>query len=616
MDNKGSKFSFLNTRTLRIFGILAVLLLAVTLLWYGNANSTQAHPALVAQVYFDGEYRIADGEWQKIVKGNHISSTEGDVTLRGNFHLLAPDGEYVGIYSGDTPIAFYINHINLTFYESENEPYVIDMENPLYGDSSCGVNWSAYSLTTESTDPIEIVIHNPHSFGNETAIDDFLASPALWTGIEFEKGVLERGETQRNIGLSFMIVSLLLLGSALFSTLIHIKNSKILWVLGIVIMFAGTYLSYSADGVSFWSESVVSNTTILGCSMIFYMFFLSIALVYFLKGTKIIGTITVTFLGLFNSVLFVLPILTDTLFYDTWLYWAAVQILANIILIGCLIREIFSTKEKIRFVYIGSILPLIAFEIDVVMIDLGIWKGGIASEIIFIIFFIVAMVTVLKIIPSSINALAKAKELESEKIALDAQLTESRVSTMMSQIRPHFIYNTLGSIEQLCVIEPSKAGELVHNFAKYLRGNFGELDNPKPILMSKEMEHVHHYICIENVRFPDMTFSFEMNSSDFHIPALTIQPIVENAIKHGLMKLPKGGTIRVFSYETDTHYCVSVEDDGVGFDTKDLLDERSHVGIRNIRGRLKAMVNGTLEIESTVGVGTKVLITIPKEADK
>ena len=199
-----------------------------------------------------------------------------------------------------------------------------------------------------------------------------------------------------------------------------------------------------------------------------------------------------------------------------------------------------------------------------------------------------------------------------EKIALNNQLTESRVSTMMSQIRPHFIYNTLGSIEQLCEIDPPKAGELVHNFAKYLRGNFGELDNPKPILMSQEMEHVHHYISIENVRFPDMTFTFEMNSNDFHIPALTIQPIVENAIKHGLMKLQKGGTIHVVSYETDAEYCVLVEDDGVGFDTSVLLDERKHVGIRNIRGRLNAMVNGTLEIESVIDKGTKVLITIPK----
>lgn len=613
MGNKETKFSFINKTTLWIVGIFAVLFLALVLLWHGNANSMQAAPAMVAGVYFDGEYRIADGQWQKIEKGKHISSTEGDVTLRGNFHLVAPDGEYVGVYTDSIPIALYTNHINLTFYEGENEPFIIDVENPLYGDSACHEDWSAYVLTSGSEEPIEILIHNPHRFGNETAIDEMLSSTALWTDIEFEKGVLESGKTQRDIGLLFAIISLVVLGTALFSTLIHIKNSKIIWLFGTVILFAGTYLSYSADGVSFWNESVVSNTTILGCSMMFYMFFLCVALVQFLKDTRTIGIITVTLLGVVNAVVLVLPVLTDILFFDTWLYWASVQILANIILLGCLIRELVVTKGKERWLYFGAILPLVSFGVDVIMTDLGLWKGGVSSRYIFTVFFVVAMVVVLKVIPNGINALSKAKELETEKIVLNAELTESRISTMMSQIRPHFIYNTLGSIEQLCIIDPPKAGELVHNFAKYLRGNFGELDNPKPILMSQEMEHVRHYISIENVRFPDMTFSFEMNSDDFHIPALTIQPIVENAIKHGLMKLSKGGTIRVVSYETESHYCVSVEDDGVGFDTDVLLDERKHVGIRNIRGRLKAMVNGTLEIESRVGIGTTVLIKIPKE---
>ena len=613
MIKKETKSRFLKATTLAIVGVLLLVFTAVLLLWYGNANSMQAAPAMVAGVYFDGEYRIADGQWQKIEKGKHISSTEGDVTLRGNFHLVTPDGEYVGIYSDTTPIALYTNHINLTFYEGENEPFIIDVENPLYGDSACHEDWSAYVLTSGSEEPIEILIHNPHRFGNETAIDEMLYSTALWIDIEFEKGVLESGKTQRDIGLLFAIISLVVLGTALFSTLIHIKNSKIIWLLGTVILFAGTYLSYSADGVSFWNESVVSNTTILGCSMMFYMFFLCVALVQFLKDTRTIGIITVTLLGVVNAVVLVLPVLTDILFFDTWLYWASVQILANIILLGCLIRELVVTKGKERWLYFGAILPLVSFGVDVIMTDLGLWKGGVSSRYIFTVFFVVAMVVVLKVIPNGINALSKAKELETEKIVLNAELTESRISTMMSQIRPHFIYNTLGSIEQLCIIDPSKAGELVHNFAKYLRGNFGELDNPKPILMSQEMEHVRHYISIENVRFPDMTFSFEMNSDDFHIPALTIQPIVENAIKHGLMKLSKGGTIRVVSYETESHYCVSVEDDGVGFDTDVLLDERKHVGIRNIRGRLKAMVNGTLEIESRVGIGTTVLIKIPKE---
>ena len=613
MNGRKTKARFLKATTPWIIGVIVLLFLAIALLWHGNANSMQATSAMVAGVYFDGEYRIANGQWQKIEKGKHISSTEGDVTLRGDFHLVAPDGEYIGVYTGGIPIALYTNHINLTFYECENEPYIIDVENPIYGDSACHEGWNAYDFTDASEEPIEILIHNPHSFGNETAIDEMLSRTALWTGVEFEKGILESGKSQRNIGLLFVIISLIVLGTALFSTLIHIKNSKIIWLFGAVILFAGAYLSYSADGVSFWNDSVVSNTTILGGSMMFYMFFLSVAFVQFLKDTKTIGVITTILLGTINAVILLLPIFTDILFYDTWLYWAGAQMIANLVLVGCLIREFFVTKGKERLLYLGTILPIISFGVDIIMTDLGLWRGGVFSKYVFILFLIVAMIIVLKVIPNGINALSKAKELETERIVLNAQLAESRISTMMSQIRPHFIYNTLGSIEQLCNIDPPKAGELVHNFAKYLRGNFGELDNPKPILMSQEMEHVRHYLSIENVRFPDMTFLFEMNSDDFHIPALTIQPIVENAIKHGLMKLSKGGTIRVVSYETESQYCVTVEDDGVGFDTSELLDDRKHVGIRNIRERLHAMVNGTLEIESTEGVGTTVIIKIPKE---
>ena len=620
MSKNETKPCFFKATALWIVGILVVLFLAVALLWHGNANSMQAMPAMVAWVYFDGEYRIADGQWQKIEKGKHISSTEGDVTLRGNFHLVAPDGEYIGIYTDSLPIALYTNHINLTFYEGENEPLIIDVENPLYGDSACHEDWSAYVLTSGSEEPIEILIHNPHSFGNETAIDEMLSSTALWTDIEFEKGILEIGKSQRDIGLLFAVISLVVLGTALFSTLIHIKNSKIIWLFGAVILFAGTYLSYSADGVSFWRESVVSNTTILGCSMMFYMFFLSIGIVHFLKDTKIIGMIAVILLGVVNTVILALPILTDTLFYDTWFYWAVVQILVNAVLLVCLIREFVVTKGKERWFYIGSVLPLISFVVDVIMTYLGLWQGGTVSKYIFTALFAAAMVIVLKIIPRNINAAAKAKELElqrsrleAEKNMVEAELKDSRISIMLSQIQPHFIYNTLGTIERMCLKDPQKAFELVRNFSLYLRGNFSELDSVTPIRFAEELKHVEYYINIEKVRFPDMSIEYDVEATEFVLPALSVQPLVENAIKHGLMRLEMGGTVKIHSYETPTHFCVEVKDDGVGFDTDAPIDEKKHVGLRNIRGRLKAMVDGKLILESKTGAGTKAVIMIPKE---
>ena len=611
-----NKLKTVDKRYFYVAGALLLLLLAVLLLWFGNRTSNQATGPTSAQVYFDGEYRIADGEWQTIEAGKHIPATKGDVTLRINFNLMDPNGNPMDDMERIVPLAFYTDHIGLTFYSGGKKVYVIDNENPIIGESACGEGWVMHPVKACTAEPVEIVVNNPHIFGNETAIDEMLLSFDIWATMDFEKDMLSSGEPQRNVGMLLMLVSLVFLGIALFSSLIHIKNNVIIWLLGLVVMFAGSYITYSADGVCFWSESVVSNTTMLGISMMFYMLFFSTTISYTFKSTRSVGRITVILLSVAIAVFLILPIVSDVFFYDTWILWIGVQLIANIALSICLLKEFFALRRWERWLYIGALLPLGAFACDVFGTWIGAWKGGIASQYVFVALFAVAMVMVLKLIPHSINATTKAKELEMEKIVLNAELAESRISTMMSQIRPHFIYNTLGSIEQLCKLDPPKAGDLVHNFAKYLRGNFGELDNPKPILMSQEMEHVHHYISIENVRFPDMTFTFKMNSEDFHIPALTVQPIVENAIKHGLMKLPRGGTIHVVSYETDTDYCISVVDDGVGFDTSVLIDERKHVGLRNIRERLKVMVNGSLEIESTVGVGTKVLVKIPKEARK
>ena len=605
---------------LHIIGVIFILLLALLLLWHGNATSNQAVPALIAQVYFDGEYRIADGSWQKIMPGKHIPSTEGDVTLRGNFHMLTPDGEYIGIYSGDMPIALYTDHINLTFFEGENEPYVMDIENPLYGSSACGKYWSAYAFTSESEEPIEILIHNPHSFGNETAIDEFLANTAFWSGLDFEKEILESGEFQRNAGLFFIIAALALIGIALFSMLIHIKNSRLLWILGMVSLFAGIYFAYSASGVSFWSDSIVSNTTILGSAMMFYMFFLSVGIVYFLSSSKKAGTIAVICLGAVNALIFVIPVITDLFFYDTWFIWAIAQLCVNLILLVCLVKECFRKKDKSNWLYLGMILPLIAFGVDVTMTDLGIWKGGVASKYVFVVLFAATMVVVLRIVPRSINAAEKAKELElqrsrleAEKNIVEAELRESRISIMLSQIQPHFIYNTLGTIERMCLKDPEKAFHLVRNFSLYLRGNFSELDSVKPIRFVEELKHVEYYVNIEKVRFPDMSIEYDVEATEFVLPALSVQPLVENAIKHGLMRLETGGTVVIRSYETPTHFCVEVKDDGVGFDTNLPIDEKKHVGLRNIRGRLKAMVDGDLILESTPDVGTKAVIMIPKE---
>ena len=620
MSRLKDKFCAMKDSRLQAAGIALLILLALLLLWFNKTHSSQAMNALVAQVRFQGEYRIGDGQWQEIVEGQHISASKGDVTLRGNFHMFAPDGEYVGIYNGDLPIAFYFNHISLTVREGGNEPFVFDIENPIYGDSNCAVYWDAYLPTSGNEEPIEILIHNPHRFGNENAIDEWLSNIALWGNLDFERGVLIRGQTQRNTGLFFIIIAFVLLGSALFSALLHIRNNGIIWLIGAAILAAGIYLAYSAPGVSFWSESLTTNTSVLGFSMMFYMLFVSGIITCFLKEMKWIGRLTALAVGVVDGIYFLLPLLTKLRFYDTWLFWAVTQSLANAVLLLCLLKEYAASSKKERATNLGMAALLIVFEVDAIATAMGLWQGGFISKYVYYLLFLVALFVVLRIIPEGINAAERAKELElqrsrleAEKNIVEAELKENRISIMLSQIKPHFIYNTLGTIERMCLKDPQKAFELVRNFSLYLRGNFSELNSVTPIRFVEELKHVEHYVNIEKVRFPDMSIVYHVEAKDFVLPALSVKPLVENAIKHGLMRLETGGTVLIRSYETPTHFCVEVKDDGAGFDTSLPVEGKKHVGLRNIRGRLKAMVNGDLILESEPGIGTRAVIMIPKE---
>ena len=601
-------------------GVVCLFLLFILMILKSNFRNYQAVNPTGAKIYFEGEYSIDGGEWNKIVEGKHIPSTRGDVTLRGHFHMASPSGEYIGLVGKGTPIAFFLDHVNVKIYESGKKPYELFNEHPAVGTSACGEIWLTYVLQGASQDPVEIVIHNPHAFGNDMAVDSFLSGIDFWTGTAFEGNVLASGENQRYLGLLFCIGSIVLLGIALFSALIHIQKNVLIWLFGFVTFFAGVYLTYHAPGTYFWSELIEVNTTVVGVSMMYYMLFVTAIIAFFADRTKQIGRWVTCMLGVVDAICIILPFFTSVYFYNTWLPWVLIQSAANLILFGCLIKEFVSVAGKKRWIYLGVSLPLMAFEIDVIATTFGWWKGGVVSQYVFIVLFISVLATMLFIIPQNILALRKAKELELqrsrleiEKNAIAAELKESRISIMLSQIRPHFIYNTLGTIERLCLKDPQMAFELVRNFSLYLRGNFSELDSVAPIRFSEEIKHVQYYANIEKVRFPDMTIEYQLDFSDFSLPAISVQPLVENAIKHGLMPLESGGKVVIRSYETETHFCVEVTDNGVGFDTELLINKKEHVGLHNIRERLKAIVNGDLVVKSELGSGTTATIMIPKE---
>lgn len=194
-------------------------------------------------------------------------------------------------------------------------------------------------------------------------------------------------------------------------------------------------------------------------------------------------------------------------------------------------------------------------------------------------------------------------------------LTQSRISIMLSQIQPHFLYNALAVIQDLCHDKAPEAEQATIEFSKFLRSNLDSIKADKPIPFEREVLHAKNYLALEQKRFGQrLLVEWEIETTAFLIPALTLQPVVENAVRYGVTKRKDGGTVKISVKETDLSYEVIVADDGIGFDVNAVHEDgRTHIGISNVKERLHTMCGGELEITSTQGVGTVAVLTIPKE---
>ncbi len=209
-------------------------------------------------------------------------------------------------------------------------------------------------------------------------------------------------------------------------------------------------------------------------------------------------------------------------------------------------------------------------------------------------------------------------EQESNLYKKELELERSRMSIMLYQIQPHFLYNTLASISSLCDTDPERASAAISDFSSFLRCNIDSMGNGSLIPFNKELEHVNHYLAIEKLRYGKrLTVNTDIQAEGVSLPPLTLQPLVENAIRHGIGRKLEGGTVTITTHIIDNDFVLQVTDDGVGFDPSAINpSDSNHIGLQNVRTRLTTECNGKLEIISKVGSGTIITVTIPVNSDR
>lgn len=211
----------------------------------------------------------------------------------------------------------------------------------------------------------------------------------------------------------------------------------------------------------------------------------------------------------------------------------------------------------------------------------------------------------------------KENALQLQMEHMKYELLEKDVSVMRSQIQPHFLFNALNTISYLCGEDAEKAQTAVQNFSEYLRTNLDSLSNQNPVSFMRELDHVKNYMGIELLRFPKIRILYMPEFTAFELPPLTLQPLVENSVKHGLYGKENGGLIILKSTTDGKNAIITISDDGEGFDPKKPLDtSRTHIGLKNVEKRLYYMCKGSMTIDSAIGKGTKITLTLPLQSQK
>ncbi len=623
-----------------VAGMLFVLLLFIGIIVLGVLNYVSLDMTVSQTVFIDGEYSVDGGAWKPIDNEKPINDRFHKIVFKGKL------SENASLYFENTTV--FSKNVWYTLKTAQGEPvfeltyrnkedlrqmYLESSDNPddpmlqkEYFDENYNIGFmtqqsfpdtpgyrtdTIYNSTLNTDGQLKnkefvLEVENPYSFKQHTFSECFhvLYSEANGTYLKFFFEVLPPA-------LAFLLVCFF--GIFLFPIagfILGRVNYKY-FTFGMLCFFWGVFviIQRTSSYLNMWlmdpAVCMIIERLLNYCLIITILFYLKSNLTGKLRRAVANATATVFILVVIAAIVLQFTSVQDLVATSPNLYICTA--VGTLIITVLLFTEVRYNAEAVMI--LASWTPLtLSILIDAVnhylhFTEIHFYHFGLA-------------VTMLYQIVRLVFDLRK-RYLESIRYQqMQKELYEAKVGVMVSQIQPHFMYNALTSIAMMCSIDPETAQEATVTFAKYLRGNMDSLKQTKPVAFEQELEHLKKYLYIEKLRFgKKLNIVYDIQATDFVLPLLSIQPLVENAVKHGVGMKKQGGTVTIATRETDRAFEVIISDDGVGFDVnaekKD--DGRSHVGMENTQRRLKEMCGGEVKIESAVGEGTVATVILPKE---
>ena len=595
--------------------LLFLLLFVVTgiLLASFAPNDMYAQNATMKQVVFNGEYKIGNEEWKRLEEGETLPAFNGDVILRGSLEI-----EGMELQEG-TRVSFLANHISVAVFHNGEQIYKSDCESVFLPEwkgkntmpITCGVMRGHLTYVNEN---MEIRLHNPHKYGNAQAYEDFLNSFCLGGDSVVEYEVAKKTVPFIATGILLMVFAVGMVGVSTGVGFGRKEKNELSIYVGLLYFLAGGYFVLDVQDIQYRMSNVAMSTGLRQICVMFFALTFIRCLLCVVSGLrkKIVGYMLCV-VALADTLFIGLAAMNILVIYDTAFWWAYVQGITLLISTVCVLLELLKNKGKYKSFCITAIGLSVLILYEIINAGAGFSQSG---RILKNVFCVVWLLHILFTVVFFLRQFYQNRQAEKDNRELEEKLKSSRVVLALSQIRTHFIFNVLNAISGMCKYDPQKADEALLKFSGYLRNNIDFIQNDKTVIFETDLQHLEKYIELEQIRFGDrINFVKDIEQKDFMIPPLVLQPLVENAIKHGLLPKEDGGTIWLSTRREKDCLIIVVEDDGVGFDVTEEIRETS-VGISNVKFRLRYMVNGDMYVESKRGEGTKIVITLPDKEEK
>ena len=576
---------------------IAFIILAIIFIHKMCSSSNQAMMAVGLDVGFEGQFSYDEESWYDIDK-NKISGKQDSIVLKGKFKTeMDVEGELL--------INMYSSHIVIEIYEGDT---MVFRHHPTYdgqGLEMCGNCWIVWPSDILGRDAeVMVRLTNCHEYANANAYEEFVDSFYIAPEEILEEKIASEYEVQRNIGIFTGIAGIVFIIILITCLLLKVPTSIELWVFSAVAICMGVYTMLDNPAVNMGNRLIVFNTNVHLISLLCTVLFLMIGFVGLCSDVvqKVLNICVVAY-GAFDLFILSRVAAKKVLLWDMLKYWAVITIVLFIIVMAFATISIKEKKNKKVVFAMFSILG-ISLLIELINGYFGIWDFGIVFKTVYYLVFAIQLVMVFGYLIMNHGAYAKSKMLEHD-------LEHSRIVLSLGQIKNHFIFNVLNAISGMCKNEPEKADETIILFSRYLRNNMAVLEDGDMVSFEEVLSNLRDYIGLEKIRFEEkITYIEDIQISNFVMPQMLLQPLVENSLKHGILPKAEGGTIRIEAYREKGNVIIKVIDDGIGFDQDKGYAEDS-LGIHNVQFRLKHMINGKLDIKSELGKGTVASITIP-----